>query len=130
MVEEVAVHSCARSDIHTSLRACRQGARTKYNEGYRQLQRAMPAARAAANVLDLRPLLMAADWVHLKLLLYAIGSGQVTREHMAALAALWASHLLVFAAPIGASLPRSARDMRNAALTLPAWAPNVAEHRF
>lgn len=74
----------------------------KYGEGYKLMQRAMTGSREGADPLEIRPLCLAADWVHLKLLLYAIGSGTVTADNMRTLHAQWAAHMRTFGQPLGA----------------------------
>lgn len=49
-------------------------------------------------------LCMAADWVHLKLLLYAIGSGNIGKDNVKHLHSQWRTHMRSFGAPLGAPL--------------------------
>lgn len=49
-------------------------------------------------------LCMAADWVHLKLLLYAIGSGNIGKDNVKHLHGQWRAHLRSFGAPLGSTL--------------------------
>jgi hypothetical protein len=84
-----------------SQRACRQPAKLKYGEGYRLLQRAMVGVREDPIPSEVRPLCLAADWLHLKLLLYAIGSGTVTNDNMQALHQQWTAHLRTFGPELG-----------------------------
>jgi hypothetical protein len=46
---------------------------------------------------------MVADLVHLKLLLYAIGSGKVDAEHVTAAMIPWWTHVQTFMVPLSAS---------------------------
>ena len=80
----------------------RQASKAKFGNAYQLLQQALPAARARPEIAAVRPLLMAADWIHFKLLLYAIGSGSVTADNMKQLRAQWLAHVRSFGAPFGA----------------------------
>jgi hypothetical protein len=88
----------------------RQSARAKYGEAYKQLQRAVSLARDAMDPQEIRMVAMAADWVHLKLLLYAIGSGTIGPENVRSLHVQWRNHLRSFGAHLGASNPCFARS--------------------
>ena len=83
-------------------RARRQAAREKFKEAYKWLQRALDAARSKPDAFQVQPICVAADWVHFKRLLYAIGSGHVTGDNMSALHEQWASHARAFFPPLGA----------------------------
>jgi hypothetical protein len=74
----------------------------KFGEAYRLLQQSLPKVRQDASPTEVRPLFMAADWIHLKLLLYAIGNGPVMVENMRNLRNQWVSHIRVFGPPLGA----------------------------
>eukprot|EP00892_Ulva_mutabilis_P008472 jgi/Ulvmu1/5998/UM026_0122.1 len=74
--------------------------RSKYGEAYKQLQHAMAAARSAVDPQEVRMLCMAADWVHLKMLLYAIGSGNIGQDNVKNLHSQWRAHLRSFGAPL------------------------------
>lgn len=65
----------------------------------------MVSARAACDPQEIRQLCMAADWVHLKLLLYAIGSGALRPENVRSLHAQWRAHARSFGAPLSAPPP-------------------------
>ena len=69
----------------------------------------MASARAACDPQEIRQLCMAADWVHLKLLLYAIGSGALRPENVRSLHAQWRAHTRSFGAPLSAP-PRACCD--------------------
>ena len=85
--------------------ARRPAAKSKFGDAYQLLQQCLPGVRASPDILAVRPLLMAADWVHFKLLLYAIGSGSVTADNMKNLRAQWVSHVQCFGPRFGAALP-------------------------
>lgn len=66
-------------------------------------------------------LCQAADWVHLKMLLYAIGSGNIGSDNVKNLHSQWRAHLRSFGAPLGALLTCPAcRGGRCLSDTLPA----------
>lgn len=85
---------------------CRQSARARYGEAYGHLQAAMATARTACHPQEIRQLCLAADWVHLKLLLYAIGSGTIRPENVKSLHTQWKSHTRSFGAPLSALQPQ------------------------
>lgn len=85
-----------------TVRRHRSTSRAKYGEAYKQLQHAMVGARATADPQEVRMLCMAADWVHLKLLLYAIGSGNIGKDNVKHLHGQWRAHMRSFGAPLSA----------------------------
>jgi hypothetical protein len=62
----------------------------------------MAKSRALNEPQDIRQVCMAADWVHLKLLLYASGSGAIRPENVRSLHVQWQAHLRTFGAPLRA----------------------------
>jgi hypothetical protein len=61
----------------------------------------MTAARRVMDPSDIRQLCMVADWMHLKLLLYAIGSDTLGVKNVEALQKQWATHMFCFGEPLG-----------------------------
>lgn len=57
-------------------------------------------------------LCMAADWVHLKMLLYAIGSGNIGHDNVKNLHSQWRAHLRSFGAPLGVLLSPPLRSVQ------------------
>ena len=62
----------------------------------------MAAARTFCDPSEIRQVCMSADWVHLKLLLYAIGSGNVGADNRRDIEKQWAAHMQCFGAALGA----------------------------